>query len=240
MKLSSIEAAIRKKGDDHLPLTQLICVENTHNRRGGRVLSADYMDSVGALAKKHHLKYHVDGARLLNASVESGVDPARLVKEADSVCLCLSKGLGAPIGSVVVGTAEFIVKAKRLRKALGGGMRQVGVIAAAGLVSLKEHVQLLKQDHIHARQLASAFRQIKGLIVPGDEIVETNILYIGIDESILKCNGAELVGKLKESNLLLAATDVYKVRFVTHFQVTTEQIESTIEIVKKAVASFTR
>lgn len=139
-----IEAAIRPD-DDHFPVTRLVCLENTHNKAGGRVISAEYTDSVGLICKKHNLALHVDGARIFNAAVALGVSVDRLVQAADSVSVCLSKGVGAPVGSVLVGSAAFIRKARRLRKALGGGMRQSGVIAAAALIAISDIDARIKQ-----------------------------------------------------------------------------------------------
>ncbi|MEZ4683833.1 MAG: low-specificity L-threonine aldolase [Caldilineaceae bacterium] len=138
LDLAEVEANIR--GDnEHYPVTKLICVENTHNFCGGRVLSLDYMDAIGDLAHQHGLKLHVDGARLWNAAVALGVAPARLLKHADTASVCLSKGLAAPVGSLVAGDKAFIARARRMRKVAGGGMRQAGILAAAGIVAITEN-----------------------------------------------------------------------------------------------------
>ncbi|MBA0783793.1 hypothetical protein Gotri_001448, partial [Gossypium trilobum] len=155
MDIGLIEAAIRDpRGEIVYPTTRLICLENSHANTGGRCLSAEYTDKVGELAKKHGLKLHIDGARIFNASVALGVPVNRLVQAADSVSVCLSKGLGAPVGSVIVGSKSFISKARRLRKTLGGGMRQLGFICAAAFVALKENVAKLEGDHKKAKVLA--------------------------------------------------------------------------------------
>ena len=135
-------------------MTRLIALENTHNRCGGRVLRPDYVDAAGALAHEHGLRLHVDGARLWNAAVALGVPPARLVDAADSVSVCFSKGLAAPVGSAVAGSQAFVRRARRMRKQVGGGMRQAGVLAAACLVALDEMVDRLAEDHANARRLA--------------------------------------------------------------------------------------
>jgi threonine aldolase len=165
LRLEDVARAIRPTdcSDDHQPLTQLICVENTHNRMGGRAIGVDYMDALGKLAHANGVKLHVDGARLLNAAVALGVEPRALVASADSVSLCLSKGLAAPVGSVIVGSADFIRRARRLRKAIGGGMRQVGILAAAALLAVNEMSLGLAADHVHAQQLAQACADIDGL-----------------------------------------------------------------------------
>lgn len=236
MDLNAIEKAIRPHGDVHLPTTQLIILEQTHNRTGGRILPVEYIDQASEIAKRHGLKLHVDGARLLNATVALGVTPARMVASVDSISLCLSKGLGAPIGSILVGSNEFIQRARRLRKALGGGMRQVGIIAAAGLLAVKEMVHGLALDHQHAREIATALSSTPGFIVPSLETVETNILYVKLDTSLLNLNAQELCLKLREEGLLIIPTDVETIRFVTHHMITKEMIQQAIQIVKKVAA----
>jgi threonine aldolase len=162
LDLREVEAAIR--GDnEHFPVTRLVCLETTQNRCGGVVLPLDYMDAAGELAHRHGLPLHVDGARLWNAAVQLGVSPARLLQGADSASLCLSKGLAAPVGSVVVGSAAFIRKVRRNRKVVGGGMRQAGVIAAAGIVAVTAMVERLADDHENARALARGLAEIEGL-----------------------------------------------------------------------------
>ena len=159
LALDQIEAAIR--GDNvHFPRTRLICLENTHNRCGGPALPAAYVQAVGALARRYGLKLHVDGARVFNAAAALGVEVRELAADADSVSFCLSKGLAAPIGSVVCGSAAFIQQARRNRKLLGGGMRQAGVIAAAGIVALEQMVERLGDDHANAQRLAAGLSQI--------------------------------------------------------------------------------
>ncbi|KAG0578888.1 hypothetical protein KC19_4G057100 [Ceratodon purpureus] len=179
MDLKKLEAAIRYELDDHFPVTRLICLENTQARCGGRCISAEYTDQVGELAKSYGLQLHIDGARIFNASTALGVAPERLVRAADSVSVCLSKGLATPVGTVLVGSNEFITKARRLRKALGGGMRQVGILAAAGLVALRDMVGRLKEDHANARLMAEGLNAVKGLHVDMT-IVETNIVYVDV------------------------------------------------------------
>ena len=149
MSLGEIRAAIRG-ADIHAPRTRLICIENTHNRCGGVPLTVEYTQQVADLAHEHGLCLHIDGARLFNAAVALGVDACHLVRGADSVTICLSKGLGAPVGSVVCGSREFIHEARRARKVLGGGMRQAGIIAAAGIIALEQMVDRLADDHLHA------------------------------------------------------------------------------------------
>ncbi|KAL2942638.1 putative low-specificity L-threonine aldolase 1 [Bienertia sinuspersici] len=176
MDLDLIEAAIRDpKGGLYFPTTRLICIENSHANSGGRCLNVEYTDKVGELAKKHGLKLHLDGARIFNAATALGVSVDRLVQAADSVSVCLSKGLGAPVGSVIVGSKSFITKAKALRKTLGGGMRQIGILCAAALVALQDNITKLQDDHKNAKLLAGGLNEITGLKVDMNS-VETNIV----------------------------------------------------------------
>ncbi|XP_010520652.1 PREDICTED: probable low-specificity L-threonine aldolase 2 [Tarenaya hassleriana] len=182
MGISAIEEAVRTpKGDLHHPVTKLICLENTQANCGGRCLRVEYIDKVGELAKKHGLKLHIDGARIFNASIALGVPVKRIVQAADSVSICLSKGIGAPVGSVIVGTKSFIAKARWLRKTLGGGMRQIGVICAAALMALHENLPKLEGDHKKAKFLAEGLNRIDRVRVDV-AAVETNIIYIDIPE----------------------------------------------------------
>jgi len=222
MDLSKLEAAIRYELDDHLPITRLICLENTQARCGGRCLSAEYTDKVGELAKSYGLQLHIDGARIFNASIALGVAPERLVRAADSVSVCLSKGLATPVGTVIVGTNEFITKARRLRKALGGGMRQVGVLGAAGLVALRDMVGRLGVDHANARTMAEGLNAVKGLHVDM-EIVESNIVYVEVTaDSAL--TPKEIVEAWKKYGVLALTWGRNMFRVVTHYHITEDDI----------------
>ena len=178
MRLEDIEAAIR--GDNiHFPRTRLICLENTHNRCNGSPLTAGYIDSVAALAKRHGLSVHLDGARIFNAAVALGVNVTELTESVDSLIFCLSKGLSAPIGSMVCGSQEFIAEALRTRKVLGGGMRQTGVIAAAGTIALEQMLDRLAEDHMNARRLAEGIAQTPGLSIDPARI-KSNIIFFDL------------------------------------------------------------
>ncbi|KAH9613479.1 hypothetical protein KSS87_003075 [Heliosperma pusillum] len=232
MDLDSIEAAIRDpKGALVYPITRLICLENSHGNTGGRCLSVEYIDRVGDLAKKHGLKLHIDGARIFNAATALGVPVDRLVQAADSVSVCLSKGLGAPVGTVIVGSMSFITKAKILRKTLGGGMRQVGVICAAALVAVKENVKKLEDDHKNAKLLAVGLNNIQGLHVD-IAAVETNIdllfrgvillykVYVKICKDS-STNAAKLCKKLEEHGILVMQENDYNIfpyNYVKHLK----------------------
>ncbi|KAL3698039.1 hypothetical protein R1sor_012115 [Riccia sorocarpa] len=217
MDLRKVETAIRPD-DDHFASTRLICIENTHNRCGGRCISVEYTDKMGKLAKSYNIKFHIDGARIFNAAVALGVSVERLCQAADSVSICLSKGLGAPVGSVLVGSHEFITKAKRLRKALGGGMRQLGVVCAPGLVCLDHMVQRLDCDHRNARLLAEGLNKMAGLRVDLNS-VDTNIVFIDVgSESSL---GVEEISEaLKRKGVLVMMMDRTRIRLVTHYHIT--------------------
>eukprot|EP00753_Platysulcus_tardus_P001757 PLAT1151.1.p2 GENE.PLAT1151.1~~PLAT1151.1.p2 ORF type:complete len:329 (-),score=149.35 PLAT1151.1:83-1069(-) len=180
LALSDISAAVRDSSDAHYAHTALLCVENTHNMAGGAVLSPQYMRDVGQLAAGLSLPVHVDGARLFNAAAALDCPVSELVADADSVTFCLSKGLGAPVGSVVAGDADFIARVHRLRKMVGGGWRQAGVLAAAGLYSLEHVVPRLGEDHARATALADAMRPLPGVALHPHGTA-SNIVYFGLD-----------------------------------------------------------
>ncbi len=233
MDLTQVEAAIR--GDDqHLPRTRLICVENTHNFCGGRVLPVAYMDAIGDLAHSHGLQLHVDGARIWNAAVALNVPSARLVQNADSVSVCLSKGLSAPVGSVLAGSAEFIQRARRNRKVVGGSMRQAGVIAAAGIVAVTEMVERLADDHANAAALAQGLGQLEGVEID-PATVETNILFFTLTHPEL--SSAQLVQGLKERGVLLNSSPGRRLRMVFNRHVTADDVPVVLAAMCDVLAS---
>ena len=226
-----VEAAIRPD-NLHFPRTRLIVLENTHNRCSGSPLSPEYMRRVGEIARRHHLKIHVDGARIFNAAVAMGVKASDLVSEADSVTFCLSKGLAAPVGSVVCGTRDFIAEARRARKVLGGGMRQAGVIAAAGIVALTEMVDRLSEDHDNARRLAQGLAQVGGLSVnPGS--VQTNIVYLNLTRNGFSSD--HLVKQLAGEGVLLLPTGPQQLRAVTNYHVARDDVDTAVEVIRKVL-----
>ncbi|KAI4301966.1 hypothetical protein L6164_035196 [Bauhinia variegata] len=234
MDIDLIEAAIRDpKGELVYPTTRLICLENTHANCGGRCLPVEYIDSVGELAKKHGLRLHIDGARIFNASVALGVPVDRIVQAADSVSVCLSKGLGAPVGSVIVGSKAFITKARRLRKTLGGGMRQIGILCAAALVAIQENIAKLESDHKKTRLLAEGLNEIKGLRVDISS-VETNIIYIDIEEGSRTTSG-KLCKDLEERGVLLMPMSSSRVRIVLHHEISASDVQYTLSCFQQAV-----
>ncbi|CAM8999096.1 unnamed protein product [Rhodiola kirilowii] len=235
MDIDLIEAAIRDpRGEIVYPSTKLICLENSHANSGGKCISAEYTDKVGELAKKHGLKLHIDGARIFNASAALGVPVHRLLQAADSASICLSKGLGAPIGSVIVGSKSFIAKARILRKTLGGGMRQIGVICAAALVALCENVRKLEDDHKNAKALANGLSQIKGLEVDPDS-VETNILYFRIKEGSI-ITAPKLQKYLEDHNILIMTESSTTIRLVLHHQISTADVQYILSCIQQAVS----
>ena len=224
MRLEDIKAAVR--GDNvHFPRTRLICLENTHNRCNGSALTPEYVDSVAALAKEHGLSVHLDGARIFNAAVALGLDAKELTRSVDSVSFCLSKGLSAPVGSVVCGSSEFIAEARRTRKVLGGGMRQSGIIAAAGITALEEMVDRLAEDHKNARRLAEGIAAIKGLSIELAN-VQTNIIYFELASNRLTAD--ELVTELGKKGVKILCVGPSQLRAVTHYGISAEDIGLTV------------
>jgi len=232
LDLREVEAAIR--GDnEHFPVTRLVCLETTQNRCGGVVLPLDYMDAAGELAHAHGLPLHVDGARLWNAAVHLGVSPARLLRGADSASLCLSKGLAAPVGSVVVGSAAFTRKVRRNRKVVGGGMRQAGVIAAAGIVAVTTMVERLADDHENAQALARGLAAVDGISVD-PAAVQTNIVIFELHNA--RMTPAQLASGLRERGVLLSPMDGNRLRAVTHYHVGPADIERTLAAFRAVLA----
>ena len=229
LDLKDIEDAIRPY-DIHHPRSRLIMLENTHNRKNGSPLEVAYMRSVKDLADKYKLKIHVDGARLFNAAVALGVDARDLVADADSVSFCLSKGLAAPVGSVICSTADFIVKARRARKIIGGGMRQAGVLAACGIVALTEMIDRLAEDHANARKLAEGLADIPGLSID-PAMIKTNIVYFETTREDLFED--ELVRRLDKEGIKIAAMGPRLLRAVTYYQITGEDIEFALHAFSK-------
>lgn len=215
-----VEPLIRPESAYYMPRTRLIEVENTHNVAGGTIYPIDVIRDLKSLADKYNLKTHLDGARLWNASVETGISLSEYASYFDTVSVCLSKGLGAPIGSVIAGTKEFITEAFRVRKAIGGGMRQVGVIAAAGLYAVKYNIDRLKDDHTRAKDLANHLAELGNVKVDLDS-VQTNILMF---QPTIK-SVEQVIEESKEKGLLLGPGGIGVVRAVTHLDISDDDIE---------------
>ncbi|UCF94841.1 MAG: low-specificity L-threonine aldolase [Desulfobacterales bacterium] len=231
LALEDIEAAIRTD-NIHFPRTRLIVLENTHNLCSGYPLDAAYMQAVGAVARRHGLKIHVDGARFFNAAVALGVDPRDLAAEADSVSFCLSKGLAAPVGSVVCGSREFVAEARRARKVLGGGMRQAGVLAAAGIVALTEMVARLAEDHANAHKLAEGLAAIPGTRLDPTQ-VKTNIVFFDLNRSDMPAD--EFARRLDTAGVRILPTGARRLRAVTHYHVTADDIDHALETIARVM-----
>lgn len=222
--LDAIEESIRSS-NIHFPRTTLLCLENTHNRCGGTVLSPEYTSEAASLAHKHGLRLHLDGARIFNAAIALDIPASELVKDVDSVCFCLSKGLSAPVGSLLCGTREFVDGARRWRKMVGGGMRQAGIIAAAGIVALRTMIDRLGEDHANARHLAQGLAQIPGLTITQNE-VPTNIVMF---DSPSNLSGLEFMRQMNNRSLKLGYRGGQKFRAVTHRMIDTADIDEALD-----------
>jgi threonine aldolase len=223
-----LHGKIRPAGD-HLVRTALVCLENTHNRGGGTIQPLSHVDDICRWAKENSLATHLDGARLFNAVAETGIEAKRWAVGFDSVSVCFSKGLGAPVGSALAGSREFIKDARRARKLFGGGMRQVGIIAAGALYALKHHRERLSQDHEHAQMLAAAVERAEGLEL--DPAPQTNIVVVRIDPAL--GNSAEFARRLLEQGLGVLPFGPQHIRLVTHLDINRQQIEQAGKILEE-------
>ncbi|MDB5232248.1 MAG: threonine aldolase [Chitinophagaceae bacterium] len=225
---SQVEASINNRDDVHKAYSRLVSLENTANRGGGSCYDFSDMKAIREVCDANNLSFHLDGARLFNALVVKEEKPEDYGRLFDSISICLSKGLGAPVGSVLLGTKEFIKKAKRYRKIFGGGMRQAGIIAAGGLYALQNNVERLKEDHQHATILASclAQRDFVGSILP----VETNIIIFEVKG---RFTAKELSARLKENDILAIAISATQVRIVVHLDIMPAMIEETVTVLNK-------
>lgn len=210
----------------HLPVTKGITIENTHNRAGGRVFPFEEMKAIRTLADENDLFVHLDGARLANAHVETGISFADYYACADTISMCFSKGLGAPVGSIVVSTQDTIDRARKTRKRLGGGMRQAGILAAAALYALDHNIERLREDHDKARRLASFIESTDGIAI--HQPVETNIVIFSVDPDVYTVDG--FLGRLADAGVLAVPFGPGKVRMVTHLDVSAEDIEQVGEV----------
>lgn len=233
MDIEEIQGAIRTD-NIHFPRTRLIALENTHNFCHGSPLTGGYMRAVADLARCHNLKVHVDGARIFNAAVALGMDVCDLASQADSVMFCLSKGLGAPVGSMVCGSQAFVQEARRIRKALGGGMRQAGILAAAGIVALNEMVGRLAEDHANAKKLGDGLAGIDGISIRADA-VRTNILFFEVNRDGLRPQ--EFTRRLAAEGVRISAKDSCHLRAVTQYHVTSGDIDYALKIISSVLAS---
>ena len=225
-----LRAALRP-ANEHFPRTKLVCVENTHNRGGGTVWPIERIAEVGAVAREAGLRMHLDGARLWNASVAAGVPEADYARHFDSVSVCFSKGLGAPIGSALAGDEAFIARARRFRKMFGGGMRQAGIIAAGALYALENHRERLAEDHANAQTLVRGLAELDGLDADVDA-VETNLVFF----RVVSMPAAELVEKLRAEGVLVLAAAPDRIRAVTNLMVRREDVAAALAAFARALA----
>lgn len=231
LALDDIRDAIRGP-DAHHPITRLVSIENTQNRCGGVSLSVEYTRAVADLAHQQGLMFHIDGARIFNAAADQGVIAKDLSEPADSITFCLSKGLSAPVGSVVCGSKEYIARVHRIRKQLGGGMRQVGILAAAGIVALESLTERLADDHRRARQLAEGLANIPGIEF---EVQNTNMAYFGISKDA-PLSKDEFLKAIKGRGLLVGNAGVNRCRMVTHYWIDDHAVAKALEIIAEVVA----
>ncbi len=224
LRLEDIAGAIRAD-NVHFPRTRLVCLENTHNRCGGAPLSPEYTEQVAALAHDHGLLLHLDGARVFNAAVALGLDVKELTRHVDSLSFCLSKGLSAPVGSLICGSKEFVAETRRNRKALGGGMRQCGIIAAAGIEALENMTERLAEDHDNARRLAQGIAEIPSLSIE-PERVQTNIVFFDLVGEAFSAE--QLVAKLADKGVAILQLGPTRLRAVTHYGISAEDVDLTL------------
>ncbi len=220
--LDLIEESIRSR-NIHFPQTTMLCLENTHNRCGGMVLTPSYTSDATELAHHHGLNVHLDGARIFNAAVALNIPASELARDVDSVCFCLSKGLSAPVGSLLCGTQEFVENARRWRKMLGGGMRQAGIVAAAGIVALETTVVRLVEDHDNARRLANGMTAIAGISIPHE--VQTNIVMFEIPQTI---TATDFLQQMNERGVKFNHRGGNRYRAVTHRMISSNDIDEAL------------
>ncbi|ELK39492.1 threonine aldolase [Brevibacillus agri] len=230
LRPEDVEKAIRGN-NIHFPRTKLICLENTHNRAGGAVVTVEQMKGVYDVAQKHGIPVHLDGARLFNAAVAQGVDVCELSQYTDTVQVCLSKGLSAPVGSILAGDRAFIEEARWWRKKLGGGLRQAGYLAAPGIIALTEMVERLREDHERAQQLAAGFRKLSLTVEP----VETNIVLVRTDS--IQETAVDFLQRLADRGVLAVDFDEYVIRFTTHRHIDEQSVAKVLEVVEKLLGA---
>jgi threonine aldolase len=233
LQLRHLENAIQPD-NEHLARTRLVCLENTHNRGGGSIYPLADIQAIGAWARSHHLGMHLDGARLWNAIVATGISAEKWAENFDSVSVCFSKGLGAPLGSALAGPSDFIKNARRVRKRFGGGMRQAGIVAAAALFALDHHVDRLAEDHRNAAVLAQAISDTDGLCLRPPS-VETNLVWFDVDPDLGAA--ADIAARLKEHRVLVHAAGPYTLRACTHLDVSERDAETAARALREVGAA---
>jgi threonine aldolase len=231
LDVSQLDGKIRP-ANEHLVRTRMVCLENTHNRGGGKVYPLEKIQAISTWARQNGLIMHLDGARLWNAIVATGIAAREWTRPFDSVSVCFSKGLGAPIGSALAGSRDFVARGRRIRKLFGGGMRQAGIAAAAALYAVENHIERLAEDHRNARVIAHAIADTPGLRLDPPE-VETNLVFFEVDADLGPAK--ELVAALNQRGILVHATGLQTIRACTHLDVSAAQAERVAETIRKAV-----
>jgi threonine aldolase len=235
LALEDLEDAIGGDDDPQCAVTGLICLETTHCLCGGKALSLRYLKRVRQFAEAYNLPIHIDGARLFNAAVAMEVEAHEIAAFADTVSVCLSKGLAAPVGSILAGPREFVFEARRLRKMLGGGMRQSGVLGAAGLYALKYMIPRLAEDHIHAKLLASGLREMPGVLIDA-ELPQSNIVFWRLMESSIRTS--DFVSALEREGVRVLELEKDCIRAVTHYGIRSEDVELALQAIRRALVQF--
>jgi threonine aldolase len=230
---NELEEAMRPK-NIHFPDLTLVCIENTHNRHGGTIITPNKIKAISNVTHANSLRLYMDGARIFNAAISLRVDPKEFTEHVDNLMFCLSKGLSCPVGSLIVGNREFIEKAKKIRKLLGGGMRQAGIIAAPGIIALEKMISRIKIDHEHARLLAEMLSKINGVQIDPKKI-QTNIVTFNLNSPTN--NNNEFIKKLKENGVLALTQGKNKIRLVTHMGIEKDHIEKTVCIIERILST---
>ena len=233
MSVEEMEEVISREYNPHIAPTGLVCMENTHNFAGGGVVSLENMAAVAELARKYKLPCHLDGARVLNAAIALDIEPQKIAEPFDSLTLCFSKGLGAPVGSVILGSKDFIHRCHRIRKMFGGGMRQAGILAAAAIYALENNVARLAEDHAAAQKLAEGIINLPGVSLPY-RMPDSNILFFQCSHP--KMPQEQIISELKERGILMGIVGGM-IRAVTHLDVTMAEIEKTLDEVKELLGN---
>lgn len=228
---NDLKAAIRPKNIS-FPELGLICVENTHNRHGGTIITPSSLKEISEISKENNIRLYMDGARIFNASVALGIDPRELTRHVDNMMFCLSKSLCCPVGSLIVGNQEFIIRARKIRKLLGGQMRQAGIIAAPGIVALEKMVDRLRIDHESAKMLGQGLSEIRGISI-NLESVQTNMVTFELDRSI---DTQSFLDQLGKEGILALAMSKNKIRFVTHYGIERADVQRTVETIKEVLS----
>lgn len=238
LDLEEVKAGIADESDEHIAPTALLCIENTHNRCGGTVLSVEQVEALANLAHAHGIAIHMDGARIFNAAIALGVPIRDLTRPVDSVMFCLSKGLSAPVGSMLVGSKEFIRRAHRIRKLLGGGMRQAGILAAAGIVAMEQMVERLAEDHEHCKQLAHGLADYPQIDIDVNRVVTNILIFTLCNEQHQKVTEAEtmqFLDKAREHGVLMGHMGGRKIRAVTHYGIEAHHITEALAGIRRAL-----